>query len=224
MKTNNNIHRMDLSNMPIDIISVIGKHLLSYDNKFRFNKIFRKKQDNKLLKFFFGEDVKLFKFINNYIGNYYKIECKDIDLNPLLQYINDTYNLNIKKIRLLYHPIYNIWITLENFKFYDENDKRIRLNVDNDDSDKEEMDEKHKQIFDKIQEMKIENSITKFHNDFYSYKMEKIRTHLLYDSDNDSEPEFPEPDFEEPDDTDRDTSNDDAHHGLYYDTDTYIGY
>ena len=96
--------KMDLSNMPSDIMPVIGKHLLSYDNKFKFNKIFRKKQDNKLLKFFFGEDTKLFKFINNYIGNDYIIECKDIDLNPLMKCINNTYNLNVKKIRLLYNP------------------------------------------------------------------------------------------------------------------------
>ncbi len=43
---------MDLSVMHTDIISIIGKHLLSRDNKFRFNKIFRKNNDNNLLKFF----------------------------------------------------------------------------------------------------------------------------------------------------------------------------
>ena len=96
---NNFLVKMDLSCMPTDIIPFIGKHLLTYDNKFKFNKIFKKKQDIALLKFFFGEDDKLFKFINNYIGNKYKIECKDINLNPLMECINNTYNLNIKKIR-----------------------------------------------------------------------------------------------------------------------------
>ena len=67
--------------------------------------------------------------------------------------------------------------------------------------------------------MQIKNKITKFHNDFYAYEMERRKTFVFSDSD-----EEIEPDFEEPNDTDRDTSNDDAHHGLYYDTDTYIGY
>ena len=89
--------KMDLSCMPTDIIPFIGKHLLTYDNKFKFNKIFKKKQDNKWLKFFFGEDDKLFKLLNNYIGNEYKIECKDINWNLLMECINNTNNLNIKK-------------------------------------------------------------------------------------------------------------------------------
>ena len=173
--------KVDLSNMPTDIMPVIGKHLLSYDNKFKFNKIFRKKQDNKLLKFFFGEDTKLFKFINNYIGNDYIIECKDIDLNPLMKCINNTYDLNVKKIRLLYNPKSVGWITPESFKYYDENDKRIKLNDTNDNSDdEEEIDEnyynkmdKKKIIFNKIKKMKIENKIINSHLDFYDYEMER---------------------------------------------------
>ena len=155
--------KMDLSNMPTDIMPVIGKHLLSYDNKFKFNKIFRKKQDNKLLKFFFGEDTKLFKFINNYIGNDYIIECKDIDLNPLMKCINNTYNLNVKKIRLLYNPKSVGWITPESFKYYEE---EIDENYYN------KMDKK-KIIFNKIKKMKIENKIINSHLDSYAYEMER---------------------------------------------------
>ena len=188
---NNFLVKMDLSCMPTDIIPFIGKHLLTYDNKFKFNKIFKKKQDIALLKFFFGEDDKLFKFINNYIGNKYKIECKDINLNPLMECINNTYNLNIKKIRLLYHPNYIGWITHEDFKYYNEDGKRIKLNkvkyIVNygSDSDEEEMDENYynrKIISDKINEMQIKNKITKFHNDFYAYEMEK---RIYTDSDTD---------------------------------------
>ena len=177
---------MNLSCMPTDIIPFIGKHLLTYDNKFKFNKIFKKKQDNALLKFFFGEDDKLFKFINNYIGNKYKIECKDINLNPLMECINNTYNLNIKKIRLLYHPNYIGWIKHEDFKYYNEDGKRIKyINNYGSDSDEEEMDENYynrKIISDKINEMQIKNKTTKFHNDFYAYEMEK---RIYTDSDTD---------------------------------------
>ena len=44
---NNKLFRMDLSILPADIIPIIGKYLLmGYYDKFKFNKIFRKKNDN----------------------------------------------------------------------------------------------------------------------------------------------------------------------------------
>ena len=105
MKTNNNYSfRMDLSSMPADILPIISKHLLFSDYKFKLNKIFRKNNDDNLLKFFFGDEKKLFKYINTYVGNNYKIECKDIDLKPLVECVNNTYNINVKQIRLNYHP------------------------------------------------------------------------------------------------------------------------
>ena len=51
MKNNNSL-RINLSAIP-DVIPIISNHLLSYDEKFRFNKIFRKNHDDQLLKFFF---------------------------------------------------------------------------------------------------------------------------------------------------------------------------
>jgi uncharacterized protein YehS (DUF1456 family) len=50
---NNNINllkmRIDLSAIPEDIIPIIAKYLLKVDNTYKFNKIFRKRNDNKLL-------------------------------------------------------------------------------------------------------------------------------------------------------------------------------
>jgi hypothetical protein len=43
----NNFFKIDLSQMPIDIIHIIGKHLLTRGYKIRFNNIFRKMNDNK---------------------------------------------------------------------------------------------------------------------------------------------------------------------------------
>ena len=95
---NNKLFRMDLSIMPADIISVIGKYLLIGNNdKFKFNKIFRKKNDNKLLKFFFGLDGDIFRYVNNYIGLYNDIECKEIYIQPLIDCINSVCNTKIKK-------------------------------------------------------------------------------------------------------------------------------
>ncbi len=56
--------RMDLSKMPADIISYTSKYLLmsSNDDKFKINKIFRKKNDNNLLKFFFCLDGDIFRY------------------------------------------------------------------------------------------------------------------------------------------------------------------
>ncbi len=48
----NKLFRMDLSVISADIISIIGKYLLMGNNdKVKFNKIFRKNNDNNLLKF-----------------------------------------------------------------------------------------------------------------------------------------------------------------------------
>ena len=171
MKTNINYSfRMDLSSMPADILPIISKHLLFSDYKFKLNKIFRKNNDDNLLKFFFGVDRKLFKYINTYVGNDYKIECKDIDLNPLVDCVNNTYNVNVKTIRLNYHPnrfnFCKIFISMNDFKFYDDSKTKIKLNKDNNDSDEEEMneeyfieDEKRKIIDKKIKEMKIAKQI-----------------------------------------------------------------
>ena len=168
MKSNNNYSfRMDLSSMPADILPIISKHLLFSDYKFKLNKIFRKNNDDNLLKFFFGDDKKLFKYINTYIGNNYKIECKDIDFNPLVECVNNTYNINVKTIRLIYHTngfIHSkIFISMNDFKFYDDSNNKIQLYKDNNDSDDEEEmneesfieDEKRKIINKKIKEMKI---------------------------------------------------------------------
>ena len=102
---NNQLFRMDLSIIPADIIPVIGKYLLMGDNdKFKFNKIFRKKNDNKLLNFFFGLDGDIFRYVNNYIGDHHDIECKEIYIQPLIDCINSICNTKIIKIRVIYYP------------------------------------------------------------------------------------------------------------------------
>ena len=99
--TNNKLFKMDLSVMPADIISIIGKYLvMGNHDEFKFKKIFRKKNDNDLLQFFFGLDENVFRYVNNYIGMWYKIECKEIYIKPLMDCINSTCNTQIKSIRL----------------------------------------------------------------------------------------------------------------------------
>ena len=95
---NNKLFRMDLSILPADIIPIIGKYLLMgyYDN-FKFNKIFKEKNDNKLLKFFFGLDGDIFRYVNNYIGDHHDIECEEIYIQPLIDCINSICNTKIKK-------------------------------------------------------------------------------------------------------------------------------
>ncbi len=62
---NNNINcfkmRMNLSAIPEDIIPIIGRYLLKFDNTYKFNKIIRKTNDNNLLKYFFGNDENIFR-------------------------------------------------------------------------------------------------------------------------------------------------------------------
>ena len=190
MKTNNNYSfRMDLSSMPADILPIIGKHLILSNYKYKLNKIFRKNNDDNLLKFFFGVDRKLFKYINTYVGNDYKIECKDIDLNPLVDCVNNTYNVNVKTIRLNYHPnrfnFCKIFISMNDFKFYDDSKTKIKLNKDNNDSDEEEMneeyfieDEKRKIINKKIKEMKIAE---KLFCSYFDLMNTTYKNHVLID-------------------------------------------
>ena len=131
---NNKLFRMDLSILPADIIPIIGKYLLMgyYDN-FKFNKIFKEKNDNKLLKFFFGLDGDIFRYINNYIGDHHDIECKEIYIQPLIDCINSICNTKIKKIRVIYHPYrfiihHNSELYFKNnFNFYDKDNKKINI-------------------------------------------------------------------------------------------------
>jgi hypothetical protein len=103
---NNNINllkmRIDLSAIPEDIIPIIAKYLLEFDITYKFNKIFRKRNDNKLLKYFFGNDENIFRYVNNFICYDYKIECKEINIQPIMDYVNECFNTKITKIKLFY--------------------------------------------------------------------------------------------------------------------------
>ena len=55
------------------------------NDKFEFDKIFRTKNDNKLLNFFFGLDRDIFRYVNNFIGDHHDIECRGIYIQPLYQ-------------------------------------------------------------------------------------------------------------------------------------------
>ena len=136
MKNNNmNLYKMriDLSAIPEDIIPIIAKYLLKFDIKRRFNKIFRKMNDNKLLKYFFGNDENIFRYVNNFVSYDYKIECKEINIQPIMDYINECFNTKITKIKLFYSldDFYDGEVCVflyENFKFYDkDNNKSIFL-------------------------------------------------------------------------------------------------
>ena len=136
---NNNINlfkmRMDLSAIPEDIIPIIAKYLLKFDITYKFNKIFRKKNDNNLLKYFFGNDENIFRYVNNFISYDYKIECKEINIEPIMDYINKSFNTKITKIKLFYSlddfydgEVAGIKIC-DNYKKIDENNiKSILLN------------------------------------------------------------------------------------------------
>ncbi len=103
---NNNINcfkmRMDLSAIPEDVIPIIARYLLKFDNSYKFNKIFRKNNDNHLLKYFFGNDEYIFRYVNNFISYDYKIECKEINIEHIVDYINECFNTKITKIKLFY--------------------------------------------------------------------------------------------------------------------------
>ena len=103
---NNNINcfkmRMNLSAIPEDILPIIARYLLKFDNTYKFNKIFRKNNDNNLLKYFFGNDENIFRYVNNFISYDYKIECKEINIQPIMDYVNECFNTKITKIKLFY--------------------------------------------------------------------------------------------------------------------------
>ena len=133
---NNNINllkmRIDLSAIPEDIIPIIAKYLLEFDITYKFNKIFRKRNDNKLLKYFFGNDENIFRYVNNFISYNYKIECKEINIQPIMDYVNECFNTKITKIKLLYSLDDfcdgKISVCLyDNFKFYDKDNKKINI-------------------------------------------------------------------------------------------------
>ena len=133
---NNNINllkmRIDLSAIPEDIIPIIAKYLLEFDITYKFNKIFRKRNDNKLLKYFFGNDENIFRYVNNFICYDYKIECKEINIQPIMDYVNECFNTKITKIKLFYSLDDfcdgEISVCLyDNFKFYDKDNKKINI-------------------------------------------------------------------------------------------------
>ena len=132
---NNNINllkmRIDLSAIPEDIIPIIAKYLLKVDNTYKFNKIFRKRNDNKLLKYFFGNDENIFRYVNNFISYDYKIECKEINIQPIMDYVNECFNTKITKIKLFYSLddfCGEISVCLyDNFKFYDKDNNKINI-------------------------------------------------------------------------------------------------
>ena len=124
--------RIDLSAIPEDIIPIIAKYLLKFDIKRRFNKIFRKRNDNKLLKYFFGNDENIFRYVNNFISYDYKIECKEINIQPIMDYVNECFNTKITKIKLFYSLDDfcdgEISVCLyDNFKFYDKDNNKINI-------------------------------------------------------------------------------------------------
>ncbi len=63
----------------------------------KFKKIFRKNNDNNLLKYFFGNDENIFRYVNNFISYDYKIECKEINIEPIMNYINEWFNTKLLK-------------------------------------------------------------------------------------------------------------------------------
>ena len=133
---NNNINcfkmRMNLSAIPEDILPIIARYLLKFDNTYKFNKIFRKNNDNNLLKYFFGNDENIFRYVNNFISYDYQIECKEINIEPIMDYINECFNTKITKIKLFYSldDFFNgeLGVCLyDNFKFYDEDNNKINI-------------------------------------------------------------------------------------------------
>ncbi len=53
---------------------------------------------------FFCLNCDIIKYVDNYIGLYHDIECKEIYLHPLINCINDTCNTKIKAISVICHP------------------------------------------------------------------------------------------------------------------------
>jgi hypothetical protein len=169
---NNNINlfkmRIDLSAIPEDIMPTIAKYLLKVDNTYKFNKIFRKRNDNKLLKYFFGNDENIFRYVNNFISYDYKIECKEINIEPIMDYINECFNTKITKIKILYSldDIYGEYVCVslyDNFKFYDKNNIKINiLKVMSDWETNKQTRNKQYMISRLIDKMNIDEQLTEY--------------------------------------------------------------
>ena len=169
---NNNINlfkmRIDLSAIPEDIIPIIAKYLLEFDIMYKFNKIFRKRNDNKLLKYFFGNDENIFRYVNNFISYNYKIECKEINIQPIMDYVNECFNTKITKIKLFYSldDFFNgeIGVCLyDNFKFYDKDNNKINiLEVMSDYETNKQTRNKKYMISRLIDKMNIDEQLTEY--------------------------------------------------------------
>jgi hypothetical protein len=169
---NNNINcfkmRMNLSAIPEDILPIIARYLLKFDNTYKFNKIFRKNNDNNLLKYFFGNDENIFRYVNNFISYDYQIECKEINIEPIMDYINECFNTKITKIKLFYSldDFFNgeLGVCLyDNFKFYDEDNNKINiLEVMSDYETNKQTRNKKYMISRLIDKMKIDKQLTEY--------------------------------------------------------------
>jgi len=169
---NNNINcfkmRMNLSAIPEDILPIIARYLLKFDNTYKFNKIFRKNNDNNLLKYFFGNDENIFRYVNNFISYDYQIECKEINIEPIMDYINECFNTKITKIKLFYSldDFFNgeLGVCLyDNFKFYDEDNNKINiLEVMSDYETNKKTRHKQYLISRLIDKMKIDKQLTEY--------------------------------------------------------------
>ena len=169
---NNNINcfkmRMNLSAIPEDILPIIARYLLKFDNTYKFNKIFRKRNDNKLLKYFFGNDENIFRYVNNFICYDYKIECKEINIQPIMDYVNECFNTKITKIKLFYSLDDfcdgEISVCLyDNFKFYDKDNNKINiLEVMYDYETNKKTRHKQYLISRLIDKMKIDKQLTEY--------------------------------------------------------------
>jgi hypothetical protein len=159
---------MNLSAIPEDILPIIARYLLKFDNTYKFNKIFRKNNDNNLLKYFFGNDENIFRYVNNFISYDYQIECKEINIEPIMDYINECFNTKITKIKLFYSldDFFNgeLGVCLyDNFKFYDEDNNKINiLEVMSDYETNKKTRHKQYLISRLIDKMKIDKQLTEY--------------------------------------------------------------
>jgi hypothetical protein len=159
---------MNLSAIPEDILPIIARYLLKFDNTYKFNKIFRKNNDNNLLKYFFGNDENIFRYVNNFISYDYQIECKEINIEPIMDYINECFNTKITKIKLFYSldDFFNgeLGVCLyDNFKFYDEDNNKINiLEVMSDYETNKQTRNKKYMISRLIDKMKIDKQLTEY--------------------------------------------------------------
>jgi hypothetical protein len=150
------------------LIPIIAKYLLKFDIKRRFNKIFRKRNDNKLLKYFFGNDENIFRYVNNFISYDYQIECKEINIEPIMDYINECFNTKITKIKLFYSldDFFNgeLGVCLyDNFKFYDKDNNKINiLEVMSDYETNKQTRNKKYMISRLIDKMNIDKQLTEY--------------------------------------------------------------